>query len=836
MTQEPLINYLRSCCVQVLGQKPGCGFFIAPQLVVTCSHVVGRDVEEFSEIQLERWSESSVESIYGSTVIANFSQDDIAFIRTSEPNKSFVPLGKNIRRGHELTAIGFPYIDEQKAFDQFTAQYEGRTLFMDSHGRARADTKFKSGQVEAGFSGGPLLNLETSRVVGVVALSRDTYSDLGGWAIEMSVVERLLQECHQALPDIDPGWTMAAAESASCEEHKERRDSSQEKLLMSLTTEIIERLNQSFPNNVRIPCVIKRQDSLVQKPWSTLDTQNDHQAEETLNDADKILRVFDTPELSQQLLILGEPGAGKTVVLLELAEGLLRRAKAKRTEPLPVIVDLSSWTEDQSIFDWLLQELEEKYRVPPSLTRTWIEQSQLLFLLDGFDEVEPKAYSLCASALNEWLLGPLEQQPCGVVICSRKEEFCELEKPPLNLHGAVYLQSLSDQKIIDYLAELQLKDIWQDVRNDESLRDLLTKPLFLSIFGLAQRRKKFSLTDWRSCSDTNNQVSYLLDIYLEAAFSQDLIIDPQSKQQGILSKTYGRDSLPTLESTMRTLIFTAKGLEEESRADFLIEKIQPTWLQTADEKETYNSLLCILIMVPFILCQLAARSFLPELSLLLFTFPWLRLWVTRNDIVPAEKLRFSKLAEILSDYRPNIRIFLTFISLSFFGLSWLVDLIGQGWRLVLVVPITGVMINMSLTWLIENIQEDVVVTAEANQGMKNLWSNMLRFLLLLLPIAALLLFRFNIGIEAIADKSFSMRVIVSYVVYVIGYALFEAGGKSLIQHTALRLVCFMNQYAPVRYDKMLDYCTERLFLQRLGGRYRFVHRLLQEYFAKMTLS
>lgn len=143
---------------------------------------------------------------------------------------------------------------------------------------------------------------------------------------------------------------------------------------------------------------------------------------------------------------------------------------------------------------------------------------------------------------------------------------------------------------------------------------------------------------------------------------------------------------------------------------------------------------------------------------------------------------------------------------------------------------------MSLTWLIENLQEDVVVTVEANQGMKNLWDNMFLFTLFLLPIAALLFFRFSMGINALADKPFSVRVIVSYVVYIIGFSLFEAGGKALVQHAALRLVCAMRRYAPIRYDKRLNYCKERLLLQRLGGRYRFVHRLLQEHFAKMTLS
>ncbi|MBD2184658.1 hypothetical protein H6S82_05975 [Planktothrix sp. FACHB-1355] len=36
------------------------------------------------------------------------------------------------------------------------------------------------------------------------------------------------------------------------------------------------------------------------------------------------------------------------------------------------------------------------------------------------------------------------------------------------------------------------------------------------------------------------------------------------------------------------------------------------------------------------------------------------------------------------------------------------------------------------------------------------------------------------------------------------------------------------------YAKFLNYASERLFLQRIGGRYRFIHDLLREHFAQMS--
>jgi hypothetical protein len=56
----------------------------------------------------------------------------------------------------------------------------------------------------------------------------------------------------------------------------------------------------------------------------------------------------------------------------------------------------------------------------------------------------------------------------------------------------------------------------------------------------------------------------------------------------------------------------------------------------------------------------------------------------------------------------------------------------------------------------------------------------------------------------------------------------------LIKHFTLRLVLSCNQLAPWNYARFLNYATERMFLQRIGGRYRFIHKLLQDHFAAMS--
>lgn len=202
-----LIDYLRSCCVRVVvDEASGCGFFIAPRLVVTCSHVVGNSAKVGDSISLEQWHQGKLCQLEGAIILGNFPDDDIAFIQTISPSKNFAPLNGQATLGNKLAALGFPNSDTDQTFDQFTAIYEGKTFFLRGQDRARAESKFKAGQVEPGFSGGPLLNLETLRVMGVVVATRDKLSSLGGWAIEISVVERLLQELQQEELGFDSNW------------------------------------------------------------------------------------------------------------------------------------------------------------------------------------------------------------------------------------------------------------------------------------------------------------------------------------------------------------------------------------------------------------------------------------------------------------------------------------------------------------------------------------------------------------------------------------------------------------------------------------------------------
>ncbi len=59
---------------------------------------------------------------------------------------------------------------------------------------------------------------------------------------------------------------------------------------------------------------------------------------------------------------------------------------------------------------------------------------------------------------------------------------------------------------------------------------------------------------------------------------------------------------------------------------------------------------------------------------------------------------------------------------------------------------------------------------------------------------------------------------------------------ALIKHFILRLLLYVNGYAPWNYVRFLDYGINSILLQKIGGGYIFTHRLLLEHFAQFSIE
>ena len=300
---------------------------------------------------------------------------------------------------------------------------------------------------------------------------------------------------------------------------------------------------------------------------------------ELIPDTTTILEIFDFEEIAGKLLILGKPGSGKTITQLELAQDLIRRAEEQPDYPIPVLLNLSSWQDErQSITDWLIAELKSKNGVSKPLGLQWIQNRQLLPLLDGLDEVKPVLLSSCIESINQFLQG--ECSPQYLVVCSRSEEYSN-HSTKLLLNGAIYLKPLTNNQIRNYLNNVNCTDLQISIENDSNLLELVKTPFFLSISILAFQN--ISIERWQHLSSTTDRIQYLLDAYVNQILELD-----------IESKTYAKKNFPSARQTRLWLVWLAFQLQRESKTEFLIEEIQPYCLRFKFQRIYYRAIILLI--------------------------------------------------------------------------------------------------------------------------------------------------------------------------------------------------------------------------------------------------
>ncbi|MBW4574232.1 MAG: NACHT domain-containing protein [Aphanothece sp. CMT-3BRIN-NPC111] len=342
------------------------------------------------------------------------------------------------------------------------------------------------------------------------------------------------------------------------------------KLLDKVNREITQRLESSLHNVVPLELLKERQLEQAQRLWD-VEVKIGKRPTYQLSPQTSITQVFD--DTGGKLLILGAQGAGKTTTLLELAKDLVARAENDPKQPIPVLFNLSSWQEDkQSIAEWLVVELQAKYSVRVYIAKQWIEQQQLLPLLDGLDELDLTRQERCIEALNQLLEGKHRQQQ--LVVCTRLEDYKSCNNW-LRLHGAVYLRSLTEAQIRDYLMGVRSRELWENIKTEPTLLALAKTPLLLCLMTLAY--EEILIHSWKRLTSKEERQVYLLNAYIRRMLTRD-----------INRRWYRQGKEPRSEKTRYWLIWLAKKMKQEKQTEFLIESIQPSWLPTYTQKQIYR--------------------------------------------------------------------------------------------------------------------------------------------------------------------------------------------------------------------------------------------------------
>ncbi|MBE9137027.1 NACHT domain-containing protein [Nodosilinea sp. LEGE 07088] len=566
-------------------------------------------------------------------------------------------------------------------------------------------------------------------------------------------------------------------------------------------------LEKSLHQQVLIQLDLENRTNFVDQPFN-IELVKSAQAQKKLPAGTKIVDLFNDLGQGCTLLILGEPGAGKTISLLELARDLLNQAEQDVNRPISVVFNLASWR-GQPLSDWLVQELQEKYQVSKNLGKDWVKQEKLTLLLDGLDEVRNDLRNNCTLAINEFIQ---KNGSTNAVVCSRVGDY-EVLAQKLKFQDSILIASLTQEQIRFYLSHLDLNqtELEQAIQHNPILQNLARVPLTLNFLVLAFQGE--ANLNYLQRNSEEEYLNYLFDAYIKR----------------MLFRRQTRSKIYSDQKTKLWLSFLAQKMMKESQSIFLIEKIQPNWLVSKKLRITYR-LINILIGIIF-----GWKIIGPKIG----TFAGGAVGAFSSPITPKATLKWSWLRFI----RGFLIGFLAILAISlilgfvqgiligvreerlFLGLA--AGLIGAPLRNFDL----GVIVGFVVAFFLGFRGQEVEKTSYPNQGIRKSLLNSIIFGFAFGIMGGILV---GFAVPFATNSALLLRsvIISAFAIGAIG-SLVIGGGKACIQHLILRCLLSLGGNTPWNYAQFLDYATERIFLQKVGGGYIFVHRLLLEHFATM---
>ena len=532
----------------------------------------------------------------------------------------------------------------------------------------------------------------------------------------------------------------------------------------------------------------------------------------------KIEDVFAAAE--RVLLVLGEPGAGKTTMLLQLVTHLLAAAETDDSCPIPAVFALSAYRDDRPLSDWLVDQLANNYELPRRLAAQWIDAGRFVPLLDGLDEVDPALRPACAEAINAF-----RRQHPGVwlLVTARSRDYQTLATR-LHMDKAIVLQPLTQEQIDTYLSRRgpRLTGLRESLAADETLRELAQTPLMLSIMTLAYRRMPDGDGEMGDRLLTSTQ---LFDVYAER-----------------MARYRSKDMRFAPSDTIAWLTWLAKQLTREGKPTFFLEDMQPSWL-AADDRPRLARSMRLLVFLMLVAAALPA-TFLAMVFGRWGAAPAVLLVGLLAAAVPSLTGRFLLRARL-----PFNRIE-TVESLTW---SWPYGALGLG-----VGALGGLALGALVGWLdrwsatpwaaLLAAGGGALGAAEAGlrpgelrlrmspgQGVAQSLRSGITVMTRVMMLAGVLL-----GLAVSAAMLIAGRTIIvaaaPWMVWLLtylglGFAL-AFGLLAYLQHARLRRVLHDRGHIAEEYPAFLNQTAERNLLRKVGGGYTFVHALLLQYFGK----
>ena len=265
----------------------------------------------------------------------------------------------------------------------------------------------------------------------------------------------------------------------------------------------------------------------------------------------------------RRMLLLGAPGSGKTTHLLQLAEDLINVATDDASAPLPVVLRLSEWSDaHQSLAKWVISELGVRYGIPSGQALRWLDELDVILLLDGLDEVVSRRRERCLQAIVQFCQDPA-LSGVGLVVTCRTADFESL-RSRLPVDYAVRVRPLETERVLEVLDKLgsPMSALRSAMLGSAQLTELLTTPLMLGIAILATHGLPLT---------TPMPAHMVYPLYVRRMLTRSRTLRESGPDGG--------NTLPfSPEATRRHLIWLARLMNRNGQVVFYPDWITPAWL------------------------------------------------------------------------------------------------------------------------------------------------------------------------------------------------------------------------------------------------------------------
>jgi hypothetical protein len=528
---------------------------------------------------------------------------------------------------------------------------------------------------------------------------------------------------------------------------------------------------------------------------------------------------------------------------LELARDLIRRAQWDPSQPIPIVLNLSSWAyKRKPLGQWLLDELVLQEQVPRQVGADWLEAGALLLLLDGLDEVRAEHRQECVRVINAY------RQRQGFVplaVCSRSADYAMLTSK-FKLGGAVVIQPLTHEQVDTHLANQgpRLAAARALVNHDPVLRELAQTPLILSL--IAQTFDNEAIGQDTTLASAETWRQRLFSSYVHQMLGR----------RGARAH-YGE------QDTIRWLVFLTRTMREHNVSVFSLENLQKTWLASRRQIILHEWIVVLMVwVIPVLLAGvLILKSTFPSWfkvlamgSLLIFLLFYWRLKLVA-PIVSVEAMGWS-----WSSFRDGLRVSIVDVSiLASLGVAMVFSAaVSETGLVVAAFGVAYLLIMNTLSGgVIRACRFKKVITPSArpnhgiHQSAKTIAVNFFLISLLFAVVGAfagILVARtlvtilgpyLSLWMLSLLGSSLAATVAIGVAGGFLGLFLgllpawVAVDPCAILGHLSLRLLLAKSNLVPLTLVRFLDFCDERLLLRKIGGRYVSFHRLLLDYFAAL---